>query len=262
MASNAPIAGQVWPQGRPLVPQKNRFRMPLSPGSYVQTGVAAVLTSDQIPLDPDFNSVTLLLDMEGGGFTDRSTRGKVVTPVSGAATSTDQPRFGDRSFYTPGTGQYLSVPSNNDFVFPGDFTVETWIWGTNPQVTAYPTVFEMGYYHNGLLFRPYHAGGGLWINGNPIGDFSSSDIPFEQWNHIAFVRSGTSFVCYVNGTVNKSATISGTINSGDNELRIASSTHTVGQHFKGYIDEFRITKGVARYTATFIPPTQAFPTSP
>jgi hypothetical protein len=119
----------------------------------------------------------------------------------------------------------------------------------------------MGYYYNGLLFRPYHGGGGLWINGSSLGDFSSTDIPYEQWNHIAFVRSGTSFVCYVNGVVNKSATISNAINSGDGEIRIASSTHSSGQYFKGYIDEFRVTKGVARYTGPFTPPPAAFPTS-
>jgi hypothetical protein len=261
MSPNTPLVGQVWPQGRPQASQKNRFRVSLGSGSYAQTGVAASLTSDQIPLDPYFNSVTLLLDMEGGGFTDRSTLNKSVTPLNGAVTSTDLPRYGSRSFYTPGTGHYLTVPSAGDFVFPGDFTVETWIWGSNSQVTSYPTVFEMGYYYNGLLFRPYHGGGGLWINSNNLGDFSSSDIPYEQWNHIAFVRSGTSFVCYVNGVVNKSATISGTINSIDGEIRIAGSTHTSGQHFKGYIDEFRVTKGVARYTGPFTPPAAAFPTS-
>jgi hypothetical protein len=36
-------------------------------------------------------------------------------------------------------------------------------------------------------------------------------------------------------------------------------TEGTASYFSGYIDELRITKGVARYTANFTPPTAAFP---
>ena len=73
------------------------------------------------------------------------------------------------------------------------------------------------------------------------------------------MRSGTSVVCYINGVSNKTVTVSGTVNSSPGAFRIASSTHTSGQHFNGYIDEFRVTKGVARYLGAFTPPGASFP---
>jgi hypothetical protein len=262
MSPNTPLVGQVWPQGRPQAQRTNRYRLALDPGSYSLVGSNSAVTSDAITPDPYFSSVVLLLDMEGpdgsGIFIDRSSGNKTATLVGSPTIVNTQARQGNTSFFANG-GPYLEYSGSSDFTFPGDFTVECWVWGSSPQVTSYPTVFELGYYYDGLLFRPYHSGGGLWINGNPIGDFSTTDLPQQQWNHVAFVRSGSNIVCYINGVSNKTATIGGSINSSSNALRIASSTHTSGQNFKGYIDEFRITKGVARYTGTFTPPSEPFP---
>lgn len=264
MAANAPTVGQIYPLGLPQARRPSSILVYLDPGSYSETGTSADFTSDVIVPDPYFASVTLLLDMEGtsgtGTFTDRSSKNKVATLVNSPVITNAQAKYGSTSFFSDGS-PYLEYAASSDFTFPGDFTVECWIWGINPQSTSYPTVFELGTYTNGILFRPYHSGGGLWINGNNLGDFSSTDLPYQQWNHVAFVRSGSTIVCYINGVSNKTAVIGSSINSGPSTFRIASSTHTTGQHFKGYIDEFRVTKGVARYLGAFTPPTDKFPLS-
>ena len=262
MAPYTPLVGQIYPLGRPQAQLPNSYMLGLDPGSYSLTGSSPGLTSDAIVPDPYFSSVVLLLDMEGvsgsGTFTDRSSSNKIATLAGSPTITNTQARYGSTSFFA-NASPYLEYSGSSDFTFPGNFTVECWIWGITPQATSYPTVFELGNYTNGILFRPYHSGGGLWINGNNLGDFSTTDLPQQQWNHVAFVRNGSSIVCYINGVSNKTTTIGGSINSGSSSLRIASSTHTSGQHFKGYIDEFRITKGVARYTGTFTPPSEPFP---
>lgn len=256
--------GQIWPQGQPHQQRKNTFRMLAAPASYITAGYPAQLSSDQVATDPDFDKVTLLLDMEGAAgsssFIDRSSAANAISPVNGAVISSAITKHGSGSFSNNNQNRYLEISSTSSLSFPGDFTIEVWFWAEAAQ-PSYPTVFEIGQYTNGILFRPYHSGGGLWINGSNLGDFLNETLlPKQQWNHAAFVRSGTSFVCYLNGQVDKTATISSTINSGLQTSRIGSSTHTPGQHLNGYIDEVRVTKGLARYLAPFTPPADPFPT--
>ena len=258
-----PVAGQIWPQGQPRQGQKNRFFRALPSGEYTLEGYQQPFSTDAIITDPDFDKVTLLLDMEGtagsASFVDRSDAANTITAVSGAVISNTRTKFGSGSFSNNNQGRYLQIGSTANLSFPGDFTIEVWFWAEASQ-PSYPTVFEIGQYTNGILFRPYHSGGGLWINGSNYGDFLNETlIPKQQWNHAAFVRSGTTFVCYLNGQVDKTATISGTINSASGPSRIGSSTHTSGQHLNGYIDEVRVTNGLARYSAPFTPPTEPFP---
>ena len=82
---------------------------------------------------------------------------------------------------------------------------------------------------------------------------STTTASVSTWYHVAYVRSGTSFNLYVNGILESTVTNSDSFNF---------SGWTIGRgyydnQFNGYIDDFRITKGVARYTAPFTPPTAA-----
>ena len=76
---------------------------------------------------------------------------------------------------------------------------------------------------------------------------------------MAVVKSGTTITLYLNGT--KPLTGSGTSATSltDQFLRLGASAGTAAQFFNGYLDEVRITNGVARYLADFTSPTQAFP---
>ena len=261
--SKAPVAGQIWPLGHPRQLRKRRFSKVFQSGEYLLEGLTQPFLTDAVVSDPNFENVTLLLDMEGAAgsdsFIDRSTFNNPITAVNGAVISNVRTKFGSGSFSNNNQSRYLEISGTPNLSFPGDFTIEVWFWAEVSQ-PSYPTVFEIGSYTNGILFRPYHSGGGLWVNGSNYGDFLNETLlPKQQWNHAAFVRSGTNFVCYLNGQVDKTATISGTLNSGLAAFRIGSSTHTSGQHLNGYIDEVRITKGVVRYLAPFTPPSEPFP---
>jgi hypothetical protein len=89
---------------------------------------------------------------------------------------------------------------------------------------------------------------------------SSGAITTNAWNHIAVVREGTGSnqtKIYINGTNDGTGTVSTNFNQTD-PLYVGAN-RAAGDPMKGYIDDLRITKGYARYTAAFTPPTTAFP---
>jgi hypothetical protein len=81
----------------------------------------------------------------------------------------------------------------------------------------------------------------------------------NNWHHVAVVRSSGTMNFYFDGSAQGSGTADSTNYSGAaGTLRIGASGAYISD-LNGYIDDLRITKGVARYTANFTPPTAAFP---
>jgi hypothetical protein len=160
--------------------------------------------------------------------------------------------------YFDGTGDELRAYQGPNFDFgTGDFTVEYWAYysSTNYQTsvtTGYPTDqrgFLIGYYL-GALYCLISTNNSTWnvsLNGGTLNQ--------NTWYHIALVRYGNSFKTYVNGINRASATDSGPVNNPNNLLSIGGRNT---EYMTGYIDDLRITKGIARYTSNFIPPTTAF----
>ena len=90
-------------------------------------------------------------------------------------------------------------------------------------------------YHNGYFAR------------------TSTALTLGSWSHIAFVRSSGTLSCYINGTSQASSSYTGNV-GGTMAPRIGA--YSGGQYFKGYMQDVRVTKGLARYTAAnFTPPT-------
>lgn len=205
-----------------------------------------------------FSSVSLLLHMEGSNgsttFTDSSLNALTVTAVSPASISTTEKKFGAASLYNYGNG-YIETSSSSSLILPFNFTIEFWVWPEASQGT-FPTMFELGNYVDGILFRPRQSDD-FYINNNNFGSLGAV-FPSQTWTYVAIVRSGSTVNVYINGISIKTVSYSGTVNTGGNPIRIGSSRHTGGQTFNGRIDEFRITKA-ARYLANFTPPTAQFP---
>ncbi|NDD93211.1 LamG domain-containing protein, partial [bacterium] len=76
---------------------------------------------------------------------------------------------------------------------------------------------------------------------------SYNSVPLNKWSHVALVRSGSILRFLVNG-VERSST-----NIGSQDYEYSDYGVTIGslpniqESFTGYLDEVRITKGVARY---------------
>jgi len=104
-----------------------------------------------------------------------------------------------------------------------------------------------------IRFSATDSATGVW----GVSDAGVVSAPAGQWNHIAVVRNGSSFNVYVNGAAGTAVTFAGTIQSSTSSLISGVYASTLGS-VNGYIDELRVTKGIARYTANFTPPTAPF----
>ena len=229
---------------------------------------AAFPTSGPPATDPDFSDVSLLLPMNGENgstfFGDASLNNLVATANGSAQISTAQSKWGGSSLLLDGTGDYLSVPDNNVLDFDtGDFTIECWARFTT--LTNAPFIFYKG---NSVNTDP-----GWWLevssstsyfgfqtNGSTFWAQYTVALTTGVWYHLACCRVGSTLYYGVDGTV-QSATVSGADLSKDNtNALLIGSYNPISSAFdlNGHIQDFRVTKGVARYTANFTPPTAAF----
>jgi hypothetical protein len=222
------------------------------------------------PNDSFFSNVSLLLHMNGANtspaFTDNSPSPKAVTALGNAQISTAQSKFGGASGLFDGTGDYCQTPNNAAFQFgSGNFTIEYWVYPTsltgikqhinpdNGSNTSY-AILTSG---SALLYYLSSVGGSSWDVASGV---SIGTATLNTWQHIALVRNGNVFTPYLNGVAGTTTTSSATLFNFTSKLTIGSDGPvTPLTPFQGYMDEVRITKGVARYTANFTPSTAAFP---
>jgi hypothetical protein len=207
----------------------------------------------------------LLLSGTNGGITDATAKG-VFETVGSAQISTAQSKFGGSSMAFDGSGDALILPASQNLALEtGNFTIEMWVYGANNGGTvggSYPRLFSLGTVQTTGSIESYNAAGTLYVEifGSSI-TFTASTLLNSSWNHFAISRSGSSVKAFVNGTQ-----VGSTLTNSTNLNKAASSTSIIGAatastgNFNGYIDDLRITKGYARYTANFTPPTAAFPT--
>jgi hypothetical protein len=97
-----------------------------------------------------------------------------------------------------------------------------------------------------------------YSNALPLLSTSGVSVRGGAWHHVAVVRNGTAWALYVDGTSRSANTWSGAISDIAGAVRIGQDQF-YGRDFNGYIDDLRITKGVARYTSNFTPPTAELP---
>lgn len=195
---------------------------------------------------------TLLL-LHGDEFTDSSVSDHEIT-ASGAVISSDEHKFGEKSFYFNGSSYLYTIVDSNLDLGSEDFTIECWVYQT--VLSGYPRIFD--YTTNDFHLEINKLGQVYWKIGGVIST-SSAAVSINEWNHIALVRSGTMVTCYLNGTSICSGTVSGSLPiTVGGKLAIGYGlSEGATNYLKGYIDEFRISK-VARWTANFTPPTEPY----
>jgi len=234
-------------------------------GTPIYDPTQSTITVPTAPLTAITNT-QLLLNFTNAGITDATAKNALET-VGNAQISTTQSKFGGSSMYFDGTGDYLQVAPNPLFdLKTSDFTVEFWIYPTSFGSTTYPlysqfnrsttNAFAFEINTSGTVFvYVTNAGGAAWsiINAGNIGT-----LTLNTWNHVAFVRNGSAFRGYVNGTQGSLSTNSSNTIETFNGFNIGATGAGTSGYFTGYIDDFRISR-YARYTASFTAPTAAFP---
>jgi len=200
-----------------------------------------------------------------------------LAPVGDASISTMQTKFGANSLAMDGSGgDHFKGSLDLDIYDFGseNFTIEGWVYPTaasSGSNTFAGIISRRNSSSDNFSWVVYLTGAtgagdvrfewsttGSGAAGNAV---SASSVPLNQWSHFAAVRNGTSMTVYLNGVGGTPATIATAV------LFNASLPVAVGQlsqsisanNFTGFVDSIRISRGVARYTADFTPPTAEFP---
>ena len=224
-------------------------------------GINVVEEWNNVSGDIYYPSCSLLLHFSGSNgsttFTDNSPRTKTATSNNGAVISTAQSKFGGTSGFFDGTNDYVSIPNNAEFNFAsGTFTVELWayfssVFDQRVLVTNYQDAT------NGWVLQLLNGIVNVNLSGNGQDIIGTTTILANTWYHIAVSGTAGSYKLFLNGVQEGSTYTGGT-------TLTSTSALTIGQiissgYFIGYIDELRITNGVARYTASFATQSIEFP---
>lgn len=224
-----------------------------------------------LTLSPDAHFANTVLILSGEDFVDYSAanRGLVAT-VGAAHIASGTGGFRPSSYSLDGTGDYLILPDSDDWNFGnGQFTVEGRIkltagiassrgftlfaqWSA---VAPQGTTCSWALYFDGgnLRFRFYDTAGTM------RDVFLASAADGSQWHHFAADRdAGGTLRIYQDGGVATSLLRSETFNNGPRPLRIGSVENFPALDTPGYMEELRITKGVARYAGASFTPSSIF----
>lgn len=221
--------------------------------------------------DPNFSNVVALLHFDGtNGSTTLTDQKSHTFTISGTgALSTTQSKFGGASFLcgSTSTNTCSSAASTDWDMGSGDFTTEGWAWNSANLSTIQMLVGNRtsgGSDRGPLILISSATIRGFCgdSSGTIFGDTTlAGSVPSAAWFHWAYCRSGTSFRMFLNGTqVGTTATSSSSCGGGQ-ALQIGYDAGTTGREWLGYLDDFRHTKGFARYTSNFSVPAAAFPNS-
>ena len=226
----------------------------------------AAAAAPAVPTDPFFANVSLLLHGDGANgsttIVDSSPSPKTVTAVGNAQISTAQSKFGGASIAFDGASS-LTLDGSSAFAYgTSDFTIELWARWTNAN-------FSILYDDRGqgsssainrlILYRDSTGVIAAALN-NAI-SLGSAVLNANIWYHIAACREVTTSRVFVDGQAQITVTgdNSNYANGASRPIIGADGNNPGSLRLNGHIDELRITKGVARYTANFTPPTAPFP---
>jgi hypothetical protein len=227
-------------------------------------GTALYTSNFTVPTAPltAITNTSLLTSMTNAGIPDLAMMNNWET-VGNAQVSTAQSKFGGSSLAFDGTTDGLVLASNPPQVLRGDFTIESWVYLNN--TTGFQTIIGR--------WQPSNQEYLLWVSSGTVQFYlrafsdstplvsSSSTLSATTWTHVAVIRNGSTFTIYINGTSAGTATNS-------SAMTVTNAATTVGSilpgfsgyDLNGFIQDLRITNGIARYVQPFTPPTQAFQT--
>jgi hypothetical protein len=213
--------------------------------------------------DPHFDKVTLLLSAAGpvgaSVFTDSSKAGQSISVVGDAKVSDAKPFFGGKAIRLANGNSCLLIGLADSLGLWGgaDFTLEAWF---NFDAVASSTLFSSYESDKGIhtLRGPTFVESVFYTPGTYTSALSVAGSSYvAKWVHVAVVLSSGVLKIYVDGKGGGATTVGVTLDQAAKHLAIGGMKNgSTGSPC--YVGQVRVTK-VARYTADFTPPTEAFP---
>jgi hypothetical protein len=191
---------------------------------------------------------------------DSSGSSKTVTRTGGARTPA---RFGNAAAHFNGSNQYFTLADGVDWAMgTSDFTLEFWVsWDPAANKTIWcqrdGTTFVM-IQSVGTVLR-FVSQTSSTVNCRY--DILLTSFTAYKWHHVAYVRNGTAFACYIDGTsISFTETLAPTVAIGSGTIANVGAQLEIGaengsNHFQGYLDCLRYKKDVVVYSSNFTPPT-------
>lgn len=213
--------------------------------------------------DSFYSSTKLLLHADGANgstiLTDSSPSSRSASSIGASYLSTAQAKFNASSLYFPQSNP-VQYASHSDW----NLNITAWTW----ELWYYELSGSLG----SLICRRTSGGAQGWvlttnnvralINGAGFeGQQTWSGGALNTWNHLAWVKNGTTLYVFLNGVLVHTKTGVNTLLDTTNYLIFGQGDSTSENRFKGYMDDIRWTPNVARYTASFIAPIAPFSNS-
>ncbi len=229
----------------------------------------------------DIDNYTVLLihsnTTEGSTtFTDSSFYNHAISAINGAIHSTDTAKFGASSIKYTGSsfshwnGGAVQTPNSDDFnLGSGDFTIDLWVkfalhngGGFGATFIAQESFTPV--YSVNSFYLVDNAGLKLYFAYSTDG---SNHLSFQEnwspatntWYHLACVRNGANLYFFVNGNqLGTPKNLGSASLYYDSNGKLSVGGRNDGGSLNGYIDEFRLSKGIARWTSNFTPPNSIY----
>lgn len=225
-------------------------------------------TPEPLASNANYATTTILLTGEGsnGSTTIVDKIGNAWTASGNAQITTTNPKYGSGAILLDGSGDYISAEITNA-VGTGDFTIEAdirvdslaadgeifCISTSDFDLNNFNIVFE--YKTTGALRGSIQTGSSGTVNVDIT--TATGQLTTGTYYHVAFTANGSTAKLWIDGVEKQSGTITGTRANGRTNCRVGRLGASITRYFNGRVDNLRVTRGVALYTATFTPPTAA-----
>ncbi len=213
--------------------------------------------------DPYAANVVSLLNMDGAddgtSFPDQ-VAGRSWTRNGFPVTKTGTKKYGTASGYFNGLNYGLIHTDDGAHwdIGTGDFTVEAWI--NLASITGGQVVFQLGHYSgvNGIVFYVINGKLATYCNATAREEATAS-VSANTWTHVAWSRQSGTMKYWTDGSERYSTAFTTNLETVGalTRISIGYDAQFGGSNLVGYIDDFRFTNGVARYTGAFTPPAEA-----
>lgn len=181
----------------------------------------------------------------------------------GAVTSTGLVKLGSTSLFKPQNG-YIVTPDSTDFALgSADFTVDFWFNANSNASTQIPIFGQLdsgGGAADGSIYGVRSSAGvmglGVSTGSSYFGAAATGiDTRDSNWRHFALVRTGNVLTLYVNGSSVFSGAFSASVPNSPGSFAVGKTgDFSFTDQASAYLDEFRLSVGVARWTSNFTPP--------
>jgi len=219
------------------------------------TAPLGLTTGGQNP--PTGTQTQFLFNFTNAGIYDAAAKNDFLT-VGNAAVSTAQAKFGNTSVAFDGVGDYVSAANVviTNAIQNANCTIEMWVNSSNSSSALKCLIDTRSAQGTNTGYGIYQNANNVVIYGNGVKGNAVASLAGNTWTHLAVTRSGSNNYVFLSGTLFNTFSYGNTLTSGN---VIIGSDIAGSNAFTGYIEEVRITNGVARYTQNFTPPNFAFP---